>query len=50
MNFSTALKTRRLFFDGGLGTMLQQAGLPAGTLPDLWNLERPQAVEGVHAA
>ncbi len=37
-------------FDGAMGTMLQQAGLPAGTPPETMNLTAPQAVEAVHAA
>ena len=37
-----------LFFDGGMGTMLQQAGLPAGEEPVIWNLENPDAVAAVH--
>lgn len=37
-------------FDGAMGTMLQQAGLPAGTPPEKMNLSHPQAVEAIHAA
>ena len=37
-------------FDGAMGTMLQQAGLPAGAPPETMNLTAPQAVEAVHAA
>jgi methionine synthase I (cobalamin-dependent) len=33
--------------DGAWGTQLQQAGLPVGSCPDLWNLENPPAVEAV---
>ena len=36
-------------FDGGMGTMLQQAGLPAGTPPEEMNLTAPEAVEQIHA-
>lgn len=43
------LTTVRLF-DGGMGTMLQQAGLPAGTPPETMNLTAPEAVENIHAA
>ena len=39
-----------LFFDGGMGTLLQAAGLPDGYLPDLWVLENPEAVKNVHRA
>jgi len=33
--------------DGALGTQLQAAGLPPGTIPDLWNLDRPAEVEAL---
>jgi methionine synthase I (cobalamin-dependent) len=35
---------------GALGTMLQRAGLPVGTAPERWILERPDAVREVHRA
>ena len=49
MNIREELARRVLIFDGGMGTMLQAAGLPAGYEPELWNLERPDAVRAVHA-
>ena len=45
-----AMKERRLYLDGGMGSMLQAAGLPEGLLPDVWGMENPQAVQGVHRA
>jgi len=36
--------------DGGFGTMLQAAGLPAGTIPEAWNMENPEAVQAAHKA
>lgn len=36
--------------DGAWGTMLQAQGLPAGGCPELWNVERPEAVESVARA
>lgn len=45
-----AMKEGRLYFDGGMGSMLQAAGLPEGLLPDVWGLENPQAVQAVHRA
>jgi 5-methyltetrahydrofolate--homocysteine methyltransferase len=36
--------------DGAMGTMLQQAGLPAGESPVVWNVERPERVRAVHRA
>ena len=37
-----------LFFDGGLGTMLQAAGLKGGRSPELWNLEEPGVLLDIH--
>ena len=42
------IKKQRVYFDGAMGTMLLDAGLPAGTPPELWSLESPEAVEAVH--
>lgn len=35
-------------FDGAMGTMLHEAGLPPGYCPELWNLEQPEKVTAVH--
>ena len=37
-----------LILDGAMGTMLQAAGLPAGQLPELWNLTHPETVAAIH--
>ena len=39
-----------LFFDGGMGSLLQEKGLQAGALPELMNLSDPQTITGIHAA
>jgi 5-methyltetrahydrofolate--homocysteine methyltransferase len=39
---------KTVIFDGGIGSMLIAAGLPAGEGPEAWNLERPDAVAEVH--
>lgn len=39
-----------LLFDGGMGTMLQAAGLAAGAQPELITLEDPAAITRIHAA
>ncbi|MCG6910306.1 MAG: homocysteine S-methyltransferase family protein [Deltaproteobacteria bacterium] len=39
---------RVVIFDGAMGTMLLESGLPAGGTPELWNLERPDIVEDIH--
>lgn len=43
-----AIRQRRLYFDGGMGSMLQAAGLPEGLLPDVWGMQEPAAVQSVH--
>ena len=35
---------RHLLFDGGMGTMLQAAGMKAGALPELLNFEEPEVI------
>lgn len=35
-------------FDGAMGTMLQDAGLPVGACPELWNIKEPSAVTAIH--
>lgn len=37
-----------LFFDGGMGTLLQEEGLKPGELPELWNFERPEIIRRIH--
>ena len=49
-NLRRAILTERLYFDGGFGTMVQSRGLPAGTPPELWNIERPEVIEEIHRA
>ena len=39
---------RFLVFDGAMGTMLQQAGLEAGELPELLCLTNPEEITGIH--
>jgi len=38
-----------IFFDGAMGTMLQQRGLKPGALPELMNLTDPETVTEIHA-
>ena len=42
------IKQKRLYFDGGMGTMLQKSGLLPGELPELWNLTHPDIIEDIH--
>ena len=50
MRFRELIGTRRLFFDGAMGTMLQSAGMPEGTVPERFGFDRPEVVKGIHAA
>ena len=42
------IKEKRLFFDGGMGSMLQKRGLKPGELPENWNLKHPDIIEDIH--
>ncbi|QAT49623.1 homocysteine methyltransferase [Caproiciproducens sp. NJN-50] len=48
MNLKHDLGRRMVFFDGGMGTLLQANGLGVGELPELWNLQRPELIESIH--
>ena len=37
-----------LYFDGGMGTLLQSKGLKAGELPETWNLTHPDEIIDIH--
>ena len=44
------MKKRRIWLDGGFGTMLQQRGLGSGETTESWNLSHPEDVTAVHRA
>jgi len=48
MDFLQRLGKERLFFDGAMGTMLQNRGLAAGELPELKNITDSDAVQDIH--
>ncbi|MDH4185349.1 MAG: homocysteine S-methyltransferase family protein, partial [Nitrospinota bacterium] len=48
MNLLEEIKKRVVVLDGSMGALLQGRGLPHGHAPDLWNLERPDAIRDVH--
>ena len=50
MNLTALMRTKRLFFDGGTGTLLQAQGLPSGTPPEAWNFTHPEKVTALHKA
>ncbi len=39
-----------LFFDGGMGTLLQKEGLHSGESPETWNIEKPEVIRKIHKA
>ncbi len=50
MNFRTFLQTNLTILDGGMGTLLQKAGLAPGELPERWNLTHADEVTAIHRA
>lgn len=50
MKFTEIWNRKRLFFDGGMGTILQSQGLALGELPETWNLAHPQRIFQIHQA
>ena len=42
------IKTKRLFFDGGTGTVLQSMGLQPGETPESWNLTNGEKITALH--
>lgn len=43
-------KKPRLYLDGGMGTMLQKSGMPAGEIPEKYNIEHPEQITAIHKA
>ncbi len=50
MTIKEWMADRVLLLDGGIGTLLQAAGLRPGELPERWNLTRPETVQDIHRA
>lgn len=48
MNIKELLGRRLVFFDGAMGTLLQERGLDAGEAPEPWNLLHPEIIENIH--
>jgi 5-methyltetrahydrofolate--homocysteine methyltransferase len=42
------VKTRTVLLDGAMGTELMARGLPQGTAPEAWNVERPALIKEIH--
>ena len=48
MTLREYLKANLLRLDGGMGTLLQAAGLPVGVAPEKWNETHPDVVTKIH--
>ena len=48
MSILEYMKEHLLVLDGGMGTLLQAAGLAAGELPERWNLTHPTVIRDIH--
>lgn len=48
MNILQEMRQRRLFFDGGTGSLLQAHGLKAGEMPEVWNMTHPEICVKLH--
>ena len=48
MDIRELIGKKMLYFDGGLGTLLQAAGLQPGEEPERWNIEHADVVKNVH--
>ena len=45
MGILELLKQRRVYFDGGTGSLLQERGLKPGELPETWNPRRREVIK-----
>ena len=50
MKFKSYLENNLTILDGGMGTLLQKAGLAPGELPERWNLTHADEVTAIHRA
>lgn len=48
MNILEVMKQQRLYFDGGMGSLLQVKGLKLGELPETWNIKHPEVLIEIH--
>ncbi|WP_101878027.1 homocysteine S-methyltransferase family protein [Lachnoclostridium edouardi] len=48
MEIMNQLGKKILFFDGGMGSLLQEKGLKPGELPETWNVLHPEIVTAIH--
>ncbi len=45
MNILDYMQDHLLYLDGGMGTLLQEAGLAPGEYPERWNLSHPEIIQ-----
>lgn len=50
MNFLEFLQNNIVYFDGGMGTLLQKKGLIPGELPEKWNITHSDEIINIHKA
>ena len=50
MNILEYMKDNLVFLDGGMGTLLQAAGLMPGELPERWNISHADEIVKIHRA
>ena len=47
MNILDYMQEHLLYLDGGMGTLLQEAGLVPGEYPERWNLAHPEIIQKI---
>ncbi len=48
MGFRDKIGKEILFFDGGMGTLLQERGLQTGEVPETWNILHPEIIRQIN--
>ncbi len=48
MSLKERLGKELLFFDGAMGTLLQERGLQSGELPEIWNMTKENVIGEIH--
>jgi len=48
MKITDLIHDRLFYLDGGMGTLLQSAGLAPGEAPERWNLSHPDVIQKIH--
>ena len=47
-NILDIIKQKRVYFDGGMGSILQKMGLGVHEAPEMWNISHPEIIEQIH--